>query len=124
MNLTVHSSTTHNPEYWVTNGNTTIFLSEDGATALQWAIDNGNNIIQVDGTITLNRPFNFQDITLQDIQEGIRLIHTNQWHRICSRCNGPIYKGEGQIIGKCKTDDTRFWQHKKYGLCQKFMYGE
>ena len=116
MSLTVHSVSTHSPRYWVTHSNRTVFYSEDGATALQYAIDNsGNNIMQLDGTIELTSPIYMQ---------GKTILNKKQWYRICSRCNGIIFKGEGQIIRKCKNDGCTFWQHKKYGLCQKFKYGE
>ena len=116
MSLTVHSNSSVSPRYWVTHNNRTIFYSEDGATALQYAIDNsGNNIMRLDGTIELASSIHMQ---------GKTILNKKQWYRICSRCNGIIFKGEGKIIGKCKTDDTRFWHHKKYGLCQKFKYGE
>lgn len=117
MSLTVYSNSSRSPRYWITSNNRTVFTSENGASTLQWAIDNGNVTIRLDGPIEIasGERVNMQDVTI---------LNKKQWHRICSRCNGPIYKGEGQIIGKCKTDDTKFWQHKKYGLCQKFKYGE
>ena len=119
MSLTVHSDSSHNPRYWVTENNLTIFSSDDAVSALQYAMDTGNLLIRADGTFTVNRPIHLHGVTFSS-----GLIHPNQWHRICSRCNGPIYKGEGKIIGRCKTDGCTTWQHKKYGLCQKFKYGE
>ena len=118
MSLTVHSDLTHSPRYWVTFDNRAVFDSDDGATALQYAIDNsGNNIMRLDGTIEVTSPIHIH-------MQGKTILNKKQWYRICSRCNGIIFKGEGKIIGKCKSDSTKFWQHKKYGLCQKFKYGE
>ena len=117
MSLTVHSDASHSPRYWVTSNNATVFTSENGASALQWAIDFAEDPIYVDGTIELDRNYRI------DMNNRI-ILAKKQWYRICSRCNGPIYKGEGQIVGKCKNDGCTFWQHKKYGLCQKFKYGE
>ena len=118
MSLTVHSDSTHSPRYWVTSNNSVVFTSENGADTMQWAIDFGETSIRVDGTIEI-----LSGNRINGSYNGI-LINKKLWHRICSRCNGIILKGEGQIIGKCKTDGCTTWQHKKYGLCQKFKYGE
>ena len=118
MSLTVHSDSTHSPRYWVTSNNRVVFASENGANTIQWAIDFGENPVYVDGPIEIS---NGERVVMRNWN----IIASNkQWYRTCSRCNGIIFKGEGKIIGKCKTDGCIFWQHKKYGLCQKFMYGE
>ena len=118
MSLTVHSDSSHSPRYWVTSNNRVVFASENGANTMQWAIDFGEPIIHVDGPIEI-----FSGDRINMINRNI-VANKKEWYRICSRCNGPIYKGEGKIIGKCKNDGCVTWQHKKYGLCQKFKYGE
>jgi len=40
------------------------------------------------------------------------------WYRLCSSCNGVLLKGEGKIVGKCKSDYTVFWIHKEQESCK------
>jgi ribosomal protein L24E len=46
-----------------------------------------------------------------------------RWHRVCSVCNGQIFKGEGEIIGRCSTDGTQFWRHKKCARTTEIWMG-
>ena len=118
MSLIVHSDLSHSPRYWITSNNETVYESENGAETVQWAVNRTNRVF-LSGSISIDC-----DNVLYLQGATIRGDISKKWYRICSRCNGIIFKGEGQIIGKCKTDGCTFWHHKKYGLCQKFIYGE
>ena len=112
--VTVNSDSNHIPRYWITNNGEIIFESDSGAEAIQYAADNYSQIF-IRGTIEVNNSISLIDRTI---------ITKPKWYRICCRCNGIITKGQGQMLSKCKNDGTVFWAHKKYGLCQKFKYGE
>ena len=43
----------------------------------------------------------------------------NDWVRPCSRCNGPIYKGEGRVGGKRSCCGTLYYFHKSIELCKQ-----
>ena len=46
-------------------------------------------------------------------------IHPSNWIRACSRCNGPIYTGEGQYIPSQNYGNRHFMVHKTVALCKE-----
>lgn len=41
------------------------------------------------------------------------------WYRICAKCNGVIYKGEGVHLQGYHINGHEFWRHKHIELCKE-----
>ncbi len=117
VSITVHSNSSNFPRYRVTQGYDLIHTTNDGSDAVQYAIDHANGTpVSIVGTIEVGSNTRI---------EGCRFFtNPKTWYRICCRCGGAIFKGEGKILEIYKNDIGNFYCHKKYSDCQKMMYGE
>ena len=42
-----------------------------------------------------------------------------EWVRVCCRCNGLIFKGEGKYVDSVNYGKRHFMQHKSVELCKQ-----